>query len=99
MWLRLQADDCQCTPGEKLLHDGQHLVVHAVARADDDDGQVLVHQRERPVLHLARQDTLAVHQGHLLHLRKITAHTYFNTEHVHSRLVLLCSLALTLLLP
>jgi hypothetical protein len=61
-------------PREQLLHDGEHLGVHAVARGDGDDGQALVHERERAVLHLARQDALAVHQRHLLHLRADRSH-------------------------
>jgi hypothetical protein len=35
---------------------------------DDHDGHVAVHQRQRAVLHLARQDALRVDQRHLLNL-------------------------------
>lgn len=52
----------------QLLDDALHLGVHPVASGDDDDGHVLIHQSQGPVLHLARQNALTVHQSHLLHL-------------------------------
>ena len=45
-------------------------VHHLLKQQPTQDGHRLVHQRERAVLHLARKDALAVHQGHLLHLHR-----------------------------
>ena len=63
-------DDEAGTPRKKLQDDALHLVVHAVLGGHHDYGQVLVHQGQGAVLHLARQDALAVDQGHLFHLQQ-----------------------------
>ena len=52
----------------QLLDDALHLGMHPVASGDDDDGHVLIHQSQGPMLHLACQNALTVHQRHLLHL-------------------------------
>mmetsp|Transcript_13242 Transcript_13242/g.55499 ORF Transcript_13242/g.55499 Transcript_13242/m.55499 type:complete len:261 (-) Transcript_13242:1503-2285(-) len=54
----------------ELLHAAEVLGVVTVARGDHDDGQVLIHQRERPVLDLPRQHALRVHERDLLHLER-----------------------------
>ena len=50
---------------------GKHTPVHVVHSGDDHNGQVLVHQRQGAVLHLAGVDALRVDQRHLLHLSPV----------------------------
>ena len=58
----LVADDDEVGAARhELLDDTLHLVVHRVHSGHHHDGQLLVHQRQRAMLHLARVDALAVH--------------------------------------
>mmetsp|Transcript_4924 Transcript_4924/g.22029 ORF Transcript_4924/g.22029 Transcript_4924/m.22029 type:complete len:263 (-) Transcript_4924:1513-2301(-) len=57
-------------PGAKLLHHALLLRVATVPSGHHHEGHRLVHERERAVLHLAREDALRVQQRNLLNLER-----------------------------
>lgn len=54
--------------GSELLYDALHLGMHSVPGGNDDDGHVLIHQCQGPMLHFPSQNAFAVHQRHFFHL-------------------------------
>lgn len=67
----LIADDDRLRLARRDLRErALHLRVQRVARHDDDHRHVLVDERERAVLELAREDALRVHVADLLDLQR-----------------------------
>eukprot|EP00955_Chlamydomonas_euryale_P079381 363291-Chlamydomonas_euryale.AAC.23 len=50
---------------KQLLDHAVHLLVHRVLGRKQDDWQLLIHQRQWPVLHLASEDAFAVDESDL----------------------------------
>ena len=53
-----------------FLHVGDGLLVEIVARSDDDHRHILVDERDRPVLQLARRIAFGVDVGNFLELER-----------------------------
>src|SRR4029434_681904 len=76
---------CAHLAGHHLLQGVLTLVVGVVSHDDHDDGHQLVHQRQRAMLQLARQDALRVHVRDLLDFLHTHTHTHTHTRtHTHA---------------